>query len=265
MLNCAKSVAKHAVSGNFYKIPYTLKVNMAKVRNSGNDPLRGKGVRVLDEEWDNLILLDACRADAFERHNTIKGEYSPCLSLGSSTKQWILRNFTKPCPEVAYVSANPMTEQWGLSKLVGSMKDSWMDSWDDKLKTVRAEEVVKDALAAKAANPSKRMVVHFIQPHAPYLGKTFLCPGRGGMVGCGEMWAGFRYGRSDLPLETLKKAYADNVKYVVKHAKKLVESLDGRTVITSDHGELFGEHGLYEHPYGLYVRELIEVPWHVVK
>ena len=30
-----------------------------------------KGVKVLDEEWDYLIVLDACRYDYFEKYNFI--------------------------------------------------------------------------------------------------------------------------------------------------------------------------------------------------
>ena len=31
-------------------------------------------------------------------------------------------------------------------------------------------------------------------------------------------------------------------------------------IVTSDHGESFGEHGLFDHQYGLY-EHLLRVPW----
>ena len=50
--------------------------------------------------------------------------------------------------------------------------------------------------------------------------------------------------------------------------RTLIESLDGKTVVTSDHGNLFGRRlwpiplQKYGHPPGLRFPELIEVPWH---
>lgn len=46
--------------------------------------------------------------------------------------------------------------------------------------------------------------------------------------------------------------------------------LKGKTVITSDHGNLFGEIiypfpvRMYGHPGGIYVKNLVEVPWLVL-
>lgn len=36
---------------------------------------------------------------------------------------------------------------------------------------------------------------------------------------------------------------------------------DKKVVITSDHGEAFGEWGIYGHPGGVYIKALTEVPW----
>ena len=38
-------------------------------------------------------------------------------------------------------------------------------------------------------------------------------------------------------------------------------ALPPRTVITADHGEAFGECGIFGHPPGLLLPELIEVPY----
>jgi hypothetical protein len=45
--------------------------------------------------------------------------------------------------------------------------------------------------------------------------------------------------------------------------------LPGKSVVTSDHGQLIGERGFpvpfkeYGHPNGIYSEELVKVPWHV--
>jgi len=51
---------------------------------------------------------------------------------------------------------------------------------------------------------------------------------------------------------------------VLKEAAVLVESLPGRVVITSDHGERLGEWGSYNHRAGSSSRYLRQVPWLVI-
>ena len=58
---------------------------------------------------------------------------------------------------------------------------------------------------------------------------------------------------------------------VLSHIKELISIFSGSTIVTSDHGNLFGErpHILYPfreygHPRGLYVDELVLVPWLIV-
>jgi arylsulfatase A-like enzyme len=61
-------------------------------------------------------------------------------------------------------------------------------------------------------------------------------------------------------------AYDGAIGYVDEHIRQLLDSLQQRgisentiVVITSDHGEMFGEHGLFEHNNSLY-REVLHVP-----
>ena len=55
-----------------------------------------------------------------------------------------------------------------------------------------------------------------------------------------------KYGKSGLI-----KAYRENLKMVLDYAAKLCARLPHKKiVITSDHGELLGEEGAYEHPNG---------------
>jgi hypothetical protein len=65
-------------------------------------------------------------------------------------------------------------------------------------------------------------------------------------------------------------AYRDNLRIVFKHVKRLVDELDGKTVISSDHGELLDERVTpfpvrwIGHPESIYVDTLVDVPWQVV-
>ena len=45
----------------------------------------------------------------------------------------------------------------------------------------------------------------------------------------------------------------------------MVKELDGKVVVTADHGELLGENGHWGHKIGLENTELLEVPWLKVK
>lgn len=67
-----------------------------------------KGVNVLDEDWDNLIILDACRYDIFEELNHINGNLTQKKSRGCRTPEWIRGNFScKELLDTVYISANP--------------------------------------------------------------------------------------------------------------------------------------------------------------
>jgi len=48
----------------------------------------------------------------------------------------------------------------------------------------------------------------------------------------------------------LKRAYEENLRVVIEHVLQLIRNLHGKIIITSDHGELLGERGMYDHLKG---------------
>ena len=48
---------------------------------------------IAEKSWDNLIILDACRFDAFALVNRIPGRLTRIVSAGSSTWEWLPKNF----------------------------------------------------------------------------------------------------------------------------------------------------------------------------
>lgn len=98
-----------------------------------------------------------------------------------------------------------------------------------------------------------------MQPHAPY----FTADGE-------ERFRWPSEDRNDCDPGVLRDAYASNLQLVLSEAARLLDQLVGKTVITSDHGELLGERLLpcplrqYQHPGGIYVEELVKVPWLIV-
>lgn len=61
------------------------------------------------------------------------------------------------------------------------------------------------------------------------------------------------------------EAYRGNLKLVIEEENKLTEELEGKVVLTSDHGNCIGKYGIYAHPPGLRVKELVKVPGVVLK
>lgn len=61
--------------------------------------------------------------------------------------------------------------------------------------------------------------------------------------------------------EEIKELYEDNLRIVLQSCSDLLKDLEGTSVITSDHGELLGEKGMWEHPSEKNVNILRVVPW----
>jgi arylsulfatase A-like enzyme len=60
-------------------------------------------------------------------------------------------------------------------------------------------------------------------------------------------------------------AYLDNLRYALDDIERLLQNVDGDVVISADHGELMGDHGMYYHMPGNIHPKLKKVPWVRVK
>jgi hypothetical protein len=61
--------------------------------------------------------------------------------------------------------------------------------------------------------------------------------------------------------QKIKEHYIENLKIALKNVAWLVEQLDGKIIITSDHGEALGENGLWGHAPKKDLPVLKTVPW----
>jgi len=112
-----------------------------------------------------------------------------------------------------------------------------------------------------------------MQPHFPFLGETGEELEHKGIEQPAEEgsekpnpWSKLNfYGGPDR--DAVLNAYYENHEIAVEHASELVEELDGKTVVTSDHANLIGEwtgpllKRMYGHPRGFRKAELVTVPW----
>lgn len=275
-----------------------------------------KKQKILDGDWDYLIILDACRYDYFKQlyknyDNLKEGDLEKRESRGSCTAEWLYKTFTEPLPNTKYISTNPFVNsdgvpldkstqdfefKWNPTEHFKEVIDLWKYSWDDKLGTVLPKEVNKSV--KKNINHNK-LIIHYMQPHIPYLTNPEEPPtthSRKKIMGSSQkskrkiikaikplvapVWSlmsredrwkikkllGFEIntiGRLYLQgrVEELKKYYQENLEIVLEKVENLIEHLDGKIVITADHGEAFGERGEWSHPGNRNIPTLKEVPW----
>jgi len=221
---------------------------------------RNKGIYVCNEEWDNLIILDACRFDIFEKmikRFNVKGTLEKRISRGSSTPEFLRENFSDKFNDIVYVTANPFVYMM-LENPFFETINVWKDGWSDEKGTVEPDVMLNATIKAKRKFPDKRLITHFMQPHNPFIGPYSRE---------GNFWQiALKYGK-----EEVMKAYESNFEFILPYIKDLVNELDGLTVITTDHGNACGETvtpfriPIYGHPNGVHIPALVEIPWFIVE
>jgi hypothetical protein len=237
------------------------------------------GVDVFEEDWDTLVVLDACRYDMFKSTNKLNGKLSSRVSRGSSTVEWLQANFDgRDLSDTVYVTANPQLERnrhnWNIN--LHEIINVWLDEgWDDKTGTVLAETMTEAALDAVDKYPHKRLVVHYMQPHYPFVpadttaDKEHLRQINGiNDEPSGEnVWNQMFIGNLDLTREELWSIYVQNLEYALEHVEEFLSNSTGKAIVTGDHGNYVGERASpipireYGHPRGLYDDPIIQVPW----
>lgn len=242
---------------------------------------RGDGdhFTVADADWDNCIVLDACRYDAFEAVADPSWDLERRLAAGSDTGQFLAANYplSSSTPDLVYVNANPRVAKEPTGEF-HEIRHVWQSRWNDEYDTVMPEDAADAALEAAADHPDKRLLVHMVQPHIPYIGPTAEeLPGGASIQSMrdGEEateqkpYAAVEDGLVDA--DTVRTAYRESLELAMPHVERLVEQLDGKTVVTGDHGDLlgerdglpFGEFSAWGHPANTPAEPLAAVPWAV--
>jgi len=229
---------------------YHRRFNMRQYNTAGTD--------VLTQDWDNLIILDACRYDLFTEVNTIEDDLQKTYSTASNTGEFFQRELTEEYPDTVYLTANP-NFQLDDERRFHQVICLWEDDWDEDLNTVPPVNITEKTLETVNEYPDKRLVIHFVQPHRPFIGET----GRetSGQYDQNTLWQCLNDGSIEIDDEFLWKAYRENLQLALPHVEQLIDELDGKTVITSDHGNAFAEYGMYGHPAQFHIPPLITVPW----
>lgn len=275
----------------------------------------------VESDWDYAIVLDACRYDVFRDvyDDYVDGTVEKRQSLGSSTPEWATRTLTGDL-DVAYFSGNPFINslgipldelkwgascdyEWTATDHLGTIIDVWQDGWDDSLGTVPPSSLTDSFFNHReAVERHDRTVLHYMQPHAPFLGHgdggklttirdgikkqgaqesdpdndSLLSPvvdrarplvestlERSSLAMKAGLWLELDTASvlSNGTRETVMAYHEENLRIAFERIVDLLEDLDGDVVITADHGEAFGEQGIWEHHIETHIPPLIEVPW----
>jgi hypothetical protein len=231
------------------------------------------GIDIFEEDWDNLVILDACRYDAFAARSELPGTLETRYSQGSMTQEWLHANFAgRDLTDTVYISANGQFAHLNgldakLHAFIGVWRDDFEPDEGDPTTLASPETVTEAALTAADDYPDKRLLIHYIPPHHPYIGPI------------GRKKIESHLLLSELPKEiktnpevsrdVIRTAYNENLDIVLDEVAQLLDSLPGKTVVSADHGELLGERlpplplSQYGHPRGIYHEKLVHVPWHI--
>lgn len=240
------------------------------------------GTHVYERDWDVLLVLDTCRPDVLAEvasEYDFLADYDPeadvLNSVGSRSPEWIDKTFDLESvagPELentAYVSANPHTRDVPAFDDLLLLDEVWKYGWNQNYGVVPPENVTDRAIDVNRTHNPDRLIVHYMQPHSPYRSLVSDHPewfslevGMDNPNQLPEMiiWERLRTGR--ISRDKLWAAYRDNLRWVLDSVELLLNNVNAdNVVITSDHGEAFGEWWYYGHSSTAPIPVLKRVPW----
>jgi len=184
---------------------------------------------------------------------------------------------------------------WKASDHFSRIIDVWEKKWNEELETVLPGDLNDIVLEKRDGG---RNIIHYMQPHQPYISlgsygswkeardrtKGGSGGGVGGLMRSIEGGVEMTLGKEFLwktkkalkmkPITGQEKTwraaggtegligyYEDNLHKVLEKVVELLDHLEGRTIITADHGEAFGEEGVWFHELETHIPVLMEVPW----
>ena len=135
-------------------------------------------IELLEAKWDILIILDACKVEVFEEvyKKSLKkeGELKKAKTFSKGTEDWMESNIRgKDCSNIIYVDPIVMFNKWLPDSNFFKVDEVWKYGWDYNYGTILPEQMTKSALKQIEDHPDKRIIVHYHQPHPPFLDPAF--------------------------------------------------------------------------------------------
>ena len=244
------------------------------------------GTHIYDEDWELLIVLDACRVDVLD---SVASEYDfienveSQWSVGSHSHEWLTQTFsedyTDEIGETAYISGNGHTHETFITKDYppdedvpfcwpnwrtvdtedfGQLDMLWETAHEDQL-GVPPRAITDRTVEIARKSDHDRLIAHYMQPHIPYIAGA-LAEDRSPTEVEAKGWKSLESGDADH--DKVWQLYKDNLRLVLNEVEILLENVDKENVVvTADHGNAFGEYSIYGHPEGMLLPCVKKVPW----
>jgi len=207
--------------------------------------------------------------------NYLDGQLESRTSAGSESWEFLRENFEgKNLDDTIYITANPHSPKLPPNTFY-YRRNLLSDLWNEELKTVTPEVMTEEAIKMYKKNPHKRFIVHYMQPHFPFIGEIGQQISHTGLDGESDeaphVWSALRDNKLDVDQDLVYDAYQENLELTLPHVKRLIDTLSGKSVVTADHGNLVGERTQpipvrgYGHPRGFHISGLVKVPWLVIE
>lgn len=246
------------------------------------------GRNVYEDDWDLLVILDACRVDTMceiaDEYDFVE-DVDGVWSVGSQSAEWMANTLTESYRQdiegTTYISGNGFSagvlkrgnrppanntipvdfSSWTTvdENTLHSHIEVWESNHDETYGSVLPGPMTDYTIEEGRNGDADRIITHYTQPHLPYIGNAY------------------REGRSPTELEDrgyelleegrgsrdeVYEAYKETLRWVLDDVEELLENFDAeKVVITSDHGEAFGEWKAYGHPEGFPHPAVKKVPW----
>ncbi|MDB2282658.1 hypothetical protein PM030_12325 [Halorubrum ezzemoulense] len=231
------------------------------------------GTHPYDKEWDVLIIIDACRFDLFQEfapQHEIYDKFEsvePIYSQASSSKEWLTKTFVEgsrsEIANTSLIAANGFTSEIGQVEF-DELEEVWRYGIHPDYHIVPPEPVTDAAVKCYRNTDSDRYVVHYNQPHAPFLHCAGKYDSAKDELGATQnVWDGLEKGQYDH--SEVWEDYGKNLLDVLDHVNILVEDFSGKVAVSADHGNCLGEYGIYGHPSHCPVPSVRRVPWAVTE
>lgn len=263
----SRNIDEHGVRGVFKTIDTAQQFSRRELRYVVRN--KWQSTNVYSRDWDVLILLDCA---TIEMMNEVKEDYEfigdveEHISPGTCSNEWMMRTFTDKYSEqmsdTLHVTANTSSDTYLNSDDFLHLEEVWKDGWNKEMGTIPAREVTDRAIYFGRKYDPERMIIHYMQPHLPFvesgIESNIITPhgvkGEGLMLG--ELY------EEGYTKEELWRASVNNLHYVLEDLELLLSNLDAdKAVLSSDHGQAFGENGVWAHPCFTYIDVLRKVPW----
>ena len=140
-----------------------------KIRTVDTDP-------IAEKDWNNLVILDGAPHDTYQE--TINPKAGSRITAESHSRGFIRENFSDgDWSDTIVITANPFYNEEEFERLTGEKPSEtfetifqvWNTDWNERHGTVMPEKMVEKTKTAEKLFPGKKKIIHFMQPHYPFI------------------------------------------------------------------------------------------------